>query len=674
MFATPTPAASLDTVNGWRSRVGEPIRETFLHGLRPDIVHVASLFEGLVDDAVASVGTIRSSHATATTLYDLIPLASGEGLPTAASVDWYQRKLASLKRSDLLLALSDHARAQAVAQLPMQAERVVVVSTAASEVFRPGALPPDAVSALCARHGITRPFVLHAGGFDARKNVANLIAAYARLPLRPSLGIPARSRRRRRSRRARAPSRTVRARGTEPGGRAVSGTVAGRGSRRALRPLRGVVPPVVPGRLRTARAGSDGVRRRRRGGRRDEHSRGHWTKRCALRSCGRRRGGGKDSCRADRSRVSSRPAGARPAPIRAVHLARDGAPRIGRHGGVRSSAGAARPSIAAPTRAGFRSNVPRLRTCRPCRPSERESPRTAASCCLIWHATTTSSSSRGKRPWNCRATWRRGRSDRSSGSKRMPNRCQRVLYQLGNSPAHQWMFDLLERLPGTVVLHDFFLGGVLNWMDESWLAPGTFRARLFESHGYSALIADSALGRAAAIDRYPCNSRVVEHANGIIVHSDEALRMATTWHGDVGDQWRRIPQPRRLEPVTDREAARRALQIDDGDFVVCCFGFIDPAKLDHRLLSCVAGLDARARAAPPPRLRRPEPWRRVRAIDVAVDRGRPCRPAYPDHRLRRRRHLSSATCAPPMPPFSSAGCRAENRREPRSIAWHTDCL
>src|SRR6185369_766041 len=108
-------------------------------------------------------------------------------------------------------------------------------------------------------------------------------------------------------------------------------------------------------------------------------------------------------------------------------------------------------------------------------------------------------------------------------------------------------------------------------------------------HGYSALIADSALGRAAAIDRYPCNSRVVEHANGIIVHSDESLRMATTWYGDAGDQWRRIPQPRRLELVTDREAARRALQIDDGDFVVCCFGFIDPAKLDHRLLHAWLG-------------------------------------------------------------------------------------
>ena len=167
--------------------------------------------------------------------------------------------------------------------------------------------------------------------------------------------------------------------------------------------------------------------------------------------------------------------------------------------------------------------------------------------------------------------------------------CQRVLYHLGNSPAHQWMFDLLERFPGTVVLHDFFLGGVLNWMDETWVAPGTFRARLFESHGYSALLADAAHGRAATVDRYPCNSRVVDAANGIIVHSEEALRLAKAWHGTVGDQWRRVPQLRRLAPPVERDDARRALQIADGDFVTCCFGFVDPAKLDHRLMSAWMG-------------------------------------------------------------------------------------
>ena len=182
VFATPTPAAVLDPANDWRDRVGEPIRETFLLGLRPDIVHVASLFEGLVDDAITSVGTIRSSHATATTLYDLIPLVTGESLPTPQSIRWYQRKLASLKRSDLLLALSDYVRDEAIAKLQIPADRIVVASTAASDVFRPGALVPDALFDLCARHGITRPFVLHAGGFDARKNVVNLILAYARLP------------------------------------------------------------------------------------------------------------------------------------------------------------------------------------------------------------------------------------------------------------------------------------------------------------------------------------------------------------------------------------------------------------------------------------------------------------------------------------------------------------
>ena len=36
----------------------------------------------------------------------------------------------------------------------------------------------------------------------------------------------------------------------------------------------------------------------------------------------------------------------------------------------------------------------------------------------------------------------------------------RILYHFGNSPFHKHMFDLLERFPGTVVLHDFFLSSV----------------------------------------------------------------------------------------------------------------------------------------------------------------------------------------------------------------------
>ena len=588
VFATPTPAASLDTVNGWRSRVGEPIRETFLHGLRPDIVHVASLFEGLVDDAIASVGTIRSSHATATTLYDLIPLASSEGLPTAASVDWYQRKLASLKRSDLLLALSDHARAHAVAQLPMHAERVVVVSTAASEVFRPGALPPDAVSALCARRGITRPFVLHAGGFDARKNVANLIAAFARLslPVRSEyqlvlVGAVDRDERRR-----------LRAACTHEG----------------LSPADVLFTGWLPDADLAALYGHCAVSCL------PSFQEGFGLPALEAMACGAAVLGADATSVPEvigRSDALFDPADvdAAAAKIHAVLTDRAFRTELQAHG-LRQSARFTWSATARRALDAMEECVQRRRReaeYRRANPSgfSQQRPTLAYVSPLPPERTGIASYSRELLPYLARyydieLVARQASVELPGDMAAWPirsvewleanaNRCQRVLYQLGNSPAHQWMFDLLERLPGTVVLHDFFLGGVLNWMDESWLAPGTFRARLFESHGYSALIIDSALGRAAAIDRYPCNSRIVEHANGIIVHSDEALRMATTWHRDAGDQWRRIPQPRRVEPVTDREAARRGLQIDDGDFVVCCFGFIDPAKLDHRLLHAWSG-------------------------------------------------------------------------------------
>jgi len=588
VFTTPTPAASLDTTNAWRSRVGEPIRETFLHGLRPDIVHVASLFEGLVDDAVASVGTIRSSHATATTLYDLIPMASGEGLPTAASVDWYHRKIASLKRSDLLLALSDHARAQAVAQLPMQADRVVVVSTAASEVFRPGALPPDAVSALCARHGITRPFVLHAGGFDARKNVANLIAAYARLPLAVRSGYQL----------------------------VLVGAIDrdARGRLRALYEREGLnhadvlFPGWLPDADLAALYGNCELSCL------PSFQEGFGLPALEAMACGAAVVGANATSVPEvigRSDALFDPANvdAVAAKIHAVLTDRAFRADLQAHG-LRQSARFTWRATARRALDAMEECVSRRRREAENRRAVPDGPSTlrptlvyvsplppertgiaAYSRELLPHLARyydielVASQASVELPgdmgaWPVRSVeWLEANADR----------CPRVLYQIGNSPAHQWMFDLLERLSGTVVLHDFFLGGVLNWMDESWLAPGTFRDRLFESHGYSALIADSALGRAAAIDRYPCNSRVVEHANGIIVHSDEALRMATTWLGDTYDQWRWIPQPRRLGPVTDREPARRALQMDDSDFVVCCFGFIDPAKLDHRLLSSWLG-------------------------------------------------------------------------------------
>src|SRR4051794_13879617 len=39
-----------------------------------------------------------------------------------------------------------------------------------------------------------------------------------------------------------------------------------------------------------------------------------------------------------------------------------------------------------------------------------------------------------------------------------------IVYQLGNSPAHAYIYEMLGRVPGVVVLHEFVLHHLRMWM------------------------------------------------------------------------------------------------------------------------------------------------------------------------------------------------------------------
>ena len=62
----------------------------------------------------------------------------------------------------------------------------------------------------------------------------------------------------------------------------------------------------------------------------------------------------------------------------------------------------------------------------------------------------------------------------------------RILYHFGNSEFHAHMPDLLSEYPGVVVLHDYFISGMLNWR-QGTRNNSTFITALVESHGYQAL-------------------------------------------------------------------------------------------------------------------------------------------------------------------------------------------
>ncbi|SHF88394.1 Glycosyltransferase involved in cell wall bisynthesis [Lampropedia hyalina DSM 16112] len=173
----------------------------------------------------------------------------------------------------------------------------------------------------------------------------------------------------------------------------------------------------------------------------------------------------------------------------------------------------------------------------------------------------------------------------------------RVVYQVGNSPYHQHMLELVQEIPGIVVLHDFYLSSLLAWLEtEAGQGPCWSRA-LHTSHGVAALqLRGHDLD--AARRHYPANLPVLQHALGIIVHSEHSRQLARHWYGpDFANDWAVIPLVRTPPTPTSRAQARQSLGLSDDDFLVCSFGFLDSTKLNHRLLQAwlASGMDGQAR-------------------------------------------------------------------------------
>jgi glycosyltransferase involved in cell wall biosynthesis len=151
--------------------------------LRPDFIHVASLFEGFEEEVVTSVGQYFPGAQTAVTLYDLIPLVhSTRYLPDSKSRDYYERKIENIKNAGLLLAISEYSRLEGIDLLGCDPEDVVNISSAADERFKPTAIEPARAARLLSRYGIRRKFLMYTASFDSRKNQTGLISAFALFP------------------------------------------------------------------------------------------------------------------------------------------------------------------------------------------------------------------------------------------------------------------------------------------------------------------------------------------------------------------------------------------------------------------------------------------------------------------------------------------------------------
>jgi len=183
IFEAEGPVDELSPANSWRVKAAEVLREKFINDLSPDVVLIGSLFEGSCDNTITSIGVLNSKIPVAVILYDLIPyLNPKKYIGDEVTASWYYRKIASLKRANLLLAISNSARNEVLENLNLNEETIVNISSAVDDSFKLNKIRPIDLEKIFKKFNILKKYVMHSSAFEERKNFEGLIKAFAALP------------------------------------------------------------------------------------------------------------------------------------------------------------------------------------------------------------------------------------------------------------------------------------------------------------------------------------------------------------------------------------------------------------------------------------------------------------------------------------------------------------
>lgn len=166
-----------------------------------------------------------------------------------------------------------------------------------------------------------------------------------------------------------------------------------------------------------------------------------------------------------------------------------------------------------------------------------------------------------------------------------------IVYELGNSQLHQHMLPLLAQFPGIVRLHDPYLGDLMR---QRWSAePERFADEMIAAHGplancYFAPVQHCADPDGQAAAELPCTKRVLDTAIGIVSNSPLDLDVGRSFYPEGWRAPYRII-PRSVPPAQELSAAQRVdlrarLGFKENDFIIATFGKMGPTSLTDRIL------------------------------------------------------------------------------------------
>ncbi len=585
VWYAPGPVQEIDPDNAQRRQSAELIREAFLASLNPDVIHITSLFEGYIDDAVSSVGLLDTRTPVTVSLYDLIPLLNPDHYlkPNPNYEQYYMRKVGHLERAHGLLAISNFSRQETLDTLKVPDERVTNVSTAIEAHFQPIQVSAADAQALQAKFGLAKPFVLYTGGADERKNLPRLIQAFAKLsaPLRNSHQLLFAGKM------SEGDWHGLNHEARKAGLREDELRFTGYVTEEELVQLYNlcelfVFPSWHEGfglpALEAMACGAPVI---------------------AANTSSLPEVIGLDTALFDPLDVASITAKMTEALGNVLFLEAQRSHALLQARQFSWSETARRAvqafeNIVATVEQPLESNLrlgikPRLAFVSPL-PPERTgiadySAELLPALAEYYDIDVVVVQDKVDTAWN-----QQGFEFRSAQwLLDNAHAVDRVLYQVGNSPYHDHMLAMMKEVPGTVVLHDFYMSGLMCWREQYAVANHDWIKALYAGHGYKA-VAERYLDPEEAKLKYPVNLHVLQSAQGLIVHSDYSRKLAQHWYNGYDPvSWQVIPLLRAPARHTGMALVRSELGLAKDDFVICSFGFLDYSKLNHLLLDAWLG-------------------------------------------------------------------------------------
>ncbi len=567
VWHAPHDLSHIDRRNDCRRKNSELIRETFIASLQPDMVFVTSLFEGFIDDAVTSVNLMGYGIPTAVVLYDLIPFINPSPYLDNPDVKrWYEDKIVHLKQADLLLSISESSRQEALQYLNTPSDKVINISTAADSQFEVIDLSKEKSRKVLSKYHLTKGFLMYTGGIDHRKNIEGLIRSYALLDTQTkrshqlaivcSINVEQEKSLRTLAKSVGLLDEDVVFTGYIPEEDLVSlynlckafifpswhegfglpVLEAMKCGAPVIASNRSSLPEVVGDESALFNSlddvemsekimqvlSDDEFREQLLENGKIQSAKFSWEKSAELAIEAFEVFLDKNhSSEMDNSSNRKRLAYISPLPEQRSGIADYSAELL--------------PSLVEYYDVDVIVN------------QEDISDDWINENCLVrsvdWFESNSSS-------------------------------YDRVLYHFGNSHFHQHMFELLYKYPGTVVLHDFYLGHVMESM-------GLLNDQAYYSHGYTPFVGE----KEDIVWNYPLNKKVIDHAHGVIIHSENSRILANKWYGEqVAKGWSVIPLLRKPAETLIKKECRERLNLPEDAFLVCSFGLLGSTKQNEDLL------------------------------------------------------------------------------------------